>query len=94
MNLKRHHKQTVAWQHKSGQNEYGEDAYDAAVDIKALYRPNTGVRRSMTGDNVEVESYVQTTAAVEVEDTIEGWEVRRIEPIVYRGRIIGREVYL
>lgn len=84
----------MTWKHKSGQNEYGEDTYDSPVNIKAIYRPMTGVKRSITGDEIAAESYVQTTANVGLEDLIEDIEVRRVETIVYRGRIIGRECFL
>lgn len=94
MNLSKHQKQTVTIERRTGTNGFGEPIYEAPARIRALYMPREGVRRSATGDDVEVESYVLTEAPVSLGDRIEGSDVRRLEPIVRKGQTIGRECYL
>lgn len=94
MNLKKYHRQTLTLERKTGENNAGEPTYSNPTTIKALYRPKSGTKRTITGVEVNVESYVQTTEEIALGDYIEGAEVRRVEEIVYRGRVLGREVFL
>lgn len=101
MNLAKHLRQTVRIERREydelGNPRYdgfGQPLYAAPADMRALYLQREGVRRSATGDDVEVESYVLTDAAVLLGDRIEGSDVRRVEPVVRKGKTIGRECYL
>lgn len=101
MNLSKHLRQTVTIERAQRDEEgnqrhdaFGQPLYDPPASMRALYLQKEGVRRSATGDDVEVESYALTDAPVALGDRIEGSDVRRVEPIVRKGRVIGRECYL
>lgn len=101
MNLSKHLKQTVTIERREYDEQgnprydgFGQPLYAAPANMRALYLQKEGVRRSATGDDVEVESYALTDAPVSLGDKIEGSDVRRVEPIVRKGKVIGRECYL
>jgi hypothetical protein len=91
----RYANQTVTLERKSSTNDYGDTIYDDPVTISARYEPRTGLRRSITGDEVAVESLILTETAIALGDVIEGSSVRRVETIVDKGgRILGYQAYL
>lgn len=95
MNVSGFLNQTVSLERKTGQNEYGESAFGAPTSIKARYDPNYGLRRSVMGVEVQVESYVLTEEPIALGDLIEGSEVIRVEPTVdISGETIAYEAYL
>lgn len=87
--------QEITLERKEGGNFYGETSYADPVTIRARYEPNSGMRRSATGVDVEVESYVLTETEIKLGDLIEGSEVRRVEPVIAKnGKTLGYEAYL
>jgi hypothetical protein len=91
----RYANQTVTLERKSGTNDYGDASYDDPVTISARYEPRSGLRRSITGDEVAVESLVLTEIPLSLGDLVEGSSVRRVETIVDKsGRILGYQAYL
>jgi hypothetical protein len=87
--------QTVSLERKESTNDYGDVTYSDTESILAVYEPATGLRRSLTGDEVAVESRVLTETPVSLGDRIEGSSVRRVIPVIgFDGETIGYEAYL
>jgi hypothetical protein len=87
--------QTVSLERKESTNDYGDTTYADAESILAVYELASGLRRSLTGDEVAVESRVLTETAVALGDRIEGSSVRRVVPVIdFDGETIGYEAFL
>ncbi len=103
MNLTRHLKQNVTVRRKTGENNAGEYTYGGPEDIKALFQPDEGLTRSATGQLIDAESKLLTVDQIGLGDLVSGTftlqdgsemavaeaEVRRVTPIVFKGRVLG-----
>lgn len=78
-----------------GYDSEGQPAVGAPETIKVRKEPASGVKRSATGADVDVETVYMTEAAVSVQDRVDGSEVRRVEEIVDKaGKRLGCEFYV
>lgn len=87
--------QSAILQRKTGRNVDNEPTYSDPAEISARVEPAEGLRRSATGDLIDVETYVLTETGVAVGDCIDGEEVRRVQSIIGKsGQTLGYEAYL
>ena len=103
MNLGRYMRQTVTIQRRTGYNDAQEPIYSAPFSVPALFQPNDGLVRTITGQETRADSTLLTVDRIELGDLISGTvtqadgteyeigqdEVRGVTPIVYKGRAIG-----
>lgn len=93
--ITRYSNQTVSLERYTGENEWHEATYEDPVDISVRYEQKSGLTRTATGDQTQVESYILTETEIKVADLIEGSEVIRVEAKVPKNGItMGYEVYL
>ena len=66
-----------------------EATYDDPVEIMAIYFPEVGLVRTITGDQTPVTSRVITETELHLGDLLEGSEVVRVRTIIDEGEVIG-----
>ena len=107
-NIRRHLKNVVTIKRSTGINAYGERSYTTLDGIPALFEPDNGTKITAMGEEVQADSRLLTVDEVMLEDLVsavvslpgggtieyEDAEVRRVTPVVYKGRAIGFRAYL
>lgn len=108
MNLRKHLKQTVTLRRRGQRNDANEIEYADPEEIPAMFEPDSGLRRSATGEDVTAESYLMTVDKIDLGDQISGSvqlqdgttfeippaEIRRVTPVMFKGKAIGFEARL
>jgi hypothetical protein len=89
-------KQTAVLERATGGYDVeAQPAYDAPETIRVRKEPASGVRRSATGQDVDVETVYMTETVIALQDRVDGSEVRRVEDIVDKGgKRLGCEFYV
>ena len=63
--------------------------YEDPAAIRAIYFPEVGLVRTITGDQSPVTSRVITETELKLGDLVEGSEVTRVRTIIDGGEVIG-----
>ncbi len=78
-----------------GYDNESQPAYGASETIKVRKEPASGVKRSTTGADVDVETVYMTEAVVSVQDRLDGQSVRRVSEIIDKaGKRLGCEAFV
>jgi len=108
MNLLTHLKQVVTIRRRGEPNDYNQFDYEDPVEVPAMFEPDDGLKQSAMGQDVAVESNLMTVDRLQLGDLVSGQielpdgstyevedaEVRRVTPIIFKGRAIGFEARL
>lgn len=95
MNIKGFLRQTVAWQQKTGENEWGNAAYASPVVLPARVEKKQNMVRSPGGTEILATTRVMLIQEVDIGDTLDGQEVQARENLVdIQGRVLGWVAFL
>lgn len=93
--LRRYMNQTVSFEQRTAEGSRGAHTYADPVNIAALYEPNFGTVTTQSGATTQAESRVVTTVELALGDKIEGYEIKRVDPVIeHDGTIAEWEAFL
>lgn len=89
-------KQTATLERATGgYDDEGQPAHGTQETIKVRKEPASGVKRSATGADVDVETVYMTEAVISVQDRLDGLPVRRVSEIIDKGgKRLGCEAFV
>ena len=93
--IKKFARQSATLETYTGRDGFGKATYAPARRIKVRREAASGVRRSATGTDVDVETYYITEATVTIRDKIDGKAIRRIREVTNaKGNVDGVELWV